>query len=385
MFRALRRFIPDTPLPSFRDALSTAAASGIAVLLTGLLSAWLAPAGMALVLVASMGASAIIMLTLPSSPLAQPWPVIGGQLISFAIGIGMARWIQWPLLAGGIAVLLAAFAMQRLHCLHPPGGAAALIPILAHPQAQYFSYSYLLVPVAINVFSLLVLVWGLNYLLGRPYPNRSSLPSVNTHGTSDALPSARAGVSEDDVLAVLAEEPSMPDIGPAELRRLLVRAEDAAIHRVFGELDCAALMSREVVSVSARQWAGEAWRRLRQHKLKTLPVLNDAGQLVGMVALVDFLKHIPLEDLQTDMHALTAWLSGASSREPLVEEVMTPVVQTARPDQPLLDLVPILSDLGFHRLPVVDQDGRLVGMITQSDLIAGLHSELTRQALQPHR
>ena len=52
--------------------------------------------------------------------------MIGGQLISFAIGITIARWIQWPLLACGFAVLLAALVMMRLHCLHPPGGAAAV-------------------------------------------------------------------------------------------------------------------------------------------------------------------------------------------------------------------------------------------------------------------
>lgn len=95
----LQRFLPDTPLPSVRDTLRTSLAIGAAVLLTGVVSAWLAPATLAPVLVASMGASAIILLALPTSPLAQPWPFVGGQLISFAIGIGLARWIPWPLLA----------------------------------------------------------------------------------------------------------------------------------------------------------------------------------------------------------------------------------------------------------------------------------------------
>lgn len=381
MFALLQRFVPDTPLPSMPEALRTSAAIGIAILLTGALSAWLAPGALTPVLVASMGASAIIVLALPTSPLAQPWPLIGGQLISFAIGISLARWIQWPLLACGLAVLLTAFVMLRLHCLHPPGGAAALIPILAHPEGQHLSYGYLLAPAAVNVVCLLLLAWGFNRLLGRPYPQRP-LPPPNPHGTGDPLPSARAGVREDDVLTVLAAEPAMPDIGAAELRRLLARAGDTAIHRVFGELDCAALMARDVVTVSAKQWAGEAWRLLRRHKLRALPVLDAAGQLVGMVALVDFLKQIPLEGLRQDTHALAAWLAGKSDQKPLVEEVMTPALQTARADQPLLDLVPILSDLGFHHLPVVDGTGQLVGIITQSDLIAGLHSELTRSAME---
>lgn len=382
MFALLRRSIPDTPLPSRREALRTAAASGVAVLLTSLLSAWLAPADLGPVLVASMGASAIIMLALPTSPLAQPWPVIGGQLISFAIGITIARWIQWPLLACGFAVLLAALVMMRLHCLHPPGGAAALIPILAHSQGQQLSYNHLLAPMALNVFCLVMLAWGLNYLLGRPYPQRQHSPPANPHGTSDPLPSARTALQDDDVLAVLAEEAVMPDIGASDLRRLLARAENTALHRVFGEVRCAALMSREVVTVSPKQWAGEAWRLLRRHKLRTLPVLDSAGQLVGMIALVDFLKRIPFEGLQEDAHAMTVWLSGKQAKKPLVEDVMTSNIQTVRDDQPLLDLVPMLSDLGFHQLPVVDVGGQLVGIITQSDVIAGLYWELTRQVME---
>ena len=382
MLALLQRCLPDTPPLSTGEALRTAGAIGVAVLLTGILSTWLVPGALAPVLVASMGASAIILLALPTSPLAQPWPFIGGQLVSAAIGIALARSVDPPLLACGLAVLLTVFAMLRLRCLHPPGGAATLIPILAHHDARQFDFGYLLVPVALNAFLLLLLAWGLNRVLGRTYPHRPLPPLPDRHGTGDPLPTERAGVREEDVRAVLAEEPVMPDIGAAELRRLMARAEDAAINRVFGELDCAAVMSRALVTVSAKQWAGEAWRLLRQHKIRALPVLDLAGELVGVVTLVDLLKHIPIEGLQQDAHALTDWLMGGSETKPLVEQVMTRTVQTVRADQALLDLVPMLSDAGLHHLPVVDAGGKLVGMITQSDLIAGLHFALVRRTME---
>lgn len=382
MFNLLQRCLPDTPPLATGEALRTAAAIGVAVLLTGILSTLLAPGALAPVLIASMGASAIILLALPTSPLAQPWPFVGGQLISVAIGITLARWVAPPLLACGLAVLLTTFAMLRLRCLHPPGGAAALIPILAQHEAQQFSYGYLLIPVALNALLLLLLAWGLNRLLGRAYPHQPRPPPPDPHGTGDPLPTERTGVQDEDVRAVLAKEPVMPDIGTAELRRLMARAEDTAINRVFGELDCAAVMSRELVTVSSRQRAGEAWRLMRRHKVRALPVVDRASQLVGVVTLVDFLKHIPIQDLQQDAHALATWFSGQSGNEPLIEEVMTHTVRTVREDQPLLELVPLLSDLGLHHLPVVDAGGRLVGMITQSDLIAGLHWALARRTMQ---
>ncbi|MDG4563155.1 MAG: CBS domain-containing protein, partial [Candidatus Competibacter sp.] len=301
---------------------------------------------------------------------------------SVAIGITLARWVEPPLLACGLAVLLTTFAMLRLHCLHPPGGAATLIPILAHHETQQYSYGHLLTTVALNALLLLLLAGGLNRLLGRTYPHQPCPPVPDPHGTGDPLPTERTGVQAEDVRAVLAEEPVMPDIGAAELRRLMARTEDTAIKRAFGELDCATVMSRELVTVSSRQWAGEAWRLLRQHKIRALPVLDPANQLVGVITLVDFLKHLPMEGLQRDAHALAAWLSDRSGREPLIEDVMTRTVQAVRDDQSLLDLVPMLSDFGLHHLPVVDAGGRLVGMITQSDVIAGLHWALARRTME---
>ena len=382
MFALLQRCLPDTPPLAASEALRTAVAISVAVLLTGILSTALVSDALAPVLIASMGASAIILLALPTSPLAQPWPFVGGQLISVAIGITLAHWVESPLLACGFAVLLTAFAMLRLHCLHPPGGAATLIPILAHHEAQQFGYGYLLIPVALNTLLLLLLAWGFNRLLGRMYPHQPRPPLPDPHGTGDPLPTERAGVQEEDVRAALAREPVMPDIGAAELRRLMARAEDNAISRVFGELDCATVMSRELVTVFSRQPAGEAWRLLRRHKVRALPVLDHVGQLVGVVTLVDLLKHIPMEGLQQDAHALAAWISGRSGHEPRIEEVMTHTVRTVREDQPLLELVPMLSDFGLHHLPVVDAGGKLVGMITQSDLIAGLHWALVRRTME---
>ena len=381
MLAFLQSCLPDTSPLSAREALRAAVAISVAMLLTGILSTLLAPGALAPVLTASMGASAIILLALPTSPLAQPWPFIGGQLISITIGITLARWVQPPLLACGLAIFLTTFAMFRLRCLHPPGGAAALIPILAHHEAQQFGYGYLLTPVALNAILLLVLAWGLNRLLGRAYPHSSHAPMPDPHGVGNPLPTARTGIQAEDVRAVLAKERVMPDIGAAELQRLMAQAEDNAITRVFGELDCASVMSRELVTIASWQWAGEAWRLLRQHKIGALPVLDCIGQLVGVITLVDLFKHIPIAGLQQDAHTLAVWLSGHSGNEPRVEDVMARTVKTVRADQPLLELVPMLSDFGFHHLPVVDNSDKLVGMITQSDLIAGLHRALAQRAM----
>ncbi len=84
-------------------------------------------------LVAPMGASAVLLFAVPASPLAQPWSIIGGNTISALIGVIVAHFVHEPALATGIAVALAIAAMSFTRCLHPPGGAAALTAVLGGP------------------------------------------------------------------------------------------------------------------------------------------------------------------------------------------------------------------------------------------------------------
>lgn len=119
-------------------------------------------------LMASLGASALLVFALPGSPMAQPWAVIAGNILSAVIGITSAMLIQEPLLAMPIAVSLSIMGMFVLRCLHPPAAAVALIAVLGHIT----HYRYAFFPVMLDSL-LLVLVAGIySNLTGKKYPNR---------------------------------------------------------------------------------------------------------------------------------------------------------------------------------------------------------------------
>lgn len=121
-------------------------------------------------LTASLGASALLVFALPSSPMAQPWAVIAGNSLSALIGITVFILIPEPLLAMPIAVSLSILGMFALRCLHPPAAAVALIAILGHIS----HYQYAFFPVLVDS-ALLVLVAGIySNLTGKLYPNRPS-------------------------------------------------------------------------------------------------------------------------------------------------------------------------------------------------------------------
>ncbi|MBS0343785.1 MAG: CBS domain-containing protein, partial [Proteobacteria bacterium] len=62
-----------------------------------------------------------------------------------------------------------------------------------------------------------------------------------------------------------------------------------------------------------------------------------------------------------------------SDKHEVVGQIMTANVRTARDSTPIAELVPLMADLGFHHVPVVDSRGRLAGMVTQTDLIGALY------------
>lgn len=310
--------------------------------------------------IAPMGASAVLLFAAPASPLAQPWSMLGGNLISAIVGVACAQWLGHGVLAASVTGALAIAAMFLLRCLHPPGGAVALTAVLGGPAIADLGWGYVISPAGINSVLLLLLALAYGALLRRPYPHR---PPPSPHGTKDPLPSARLGFSKADLHTALVTQEKLVDISETDLEQILVRAQLQASRRKFGELLCRDIMSRDVISVGPRDAIDLAWTRLAKHKIKALPVVQEDGTLRGIVSLHDFfIAHgAPDPRKMPVMH---------NAR--YVQDIMTRRVRVARPEQPLVELVEAFSDGGLHHMPVVDSDLRVVGMITQSDVVAAL-------------
>ena len=124
-------------------------------------------------IVASMGASAVLLFAVPHSALAQPWNVTAGHLVSAVIGVSCARFIPDTLLAASLSVGCAIAAMQYLRCIHPPGGATALSAVVGGPMVHSMGYSFVLQPVLINCILILAIAIIFNALFDYyRYPSR---------------------------------------------------------------------------------------------------------------------------------------------------------------------------------------------------------------------
>jgi len=119
-------------------------------------------------LVASMGASAVLLFAVPHGPLSQPWAVFGGHLVSAVIGVACVKLNAPPLITSALAVALAISAMYYLRCIHPPGGATALTAVAGGDAVHALGFHYVLTPVLLNVLVILLVAMLFNF----PFPWR---------------------------------------------------------------------------------------------------------------------------------------------------------------------------------------------------------------------
>ena len=376
--RALRARLPQRMAVSGLERLRACCGTLVGILLTGLVSRLiLGPDAGLPMLIAPMGASAVLVFALPSSPLAQPWPVLGGNVLSAAIGVACAQWIGDPAWAAAVAVASAIGAMFALRCLHPPGGAIALTAVLGGPAVQAAGFGFVLSPVAINSLILLAIAFAFNNATRHRYPHRQQPETAGMHKTADAPPTNRIGFTPQDLDAVLDGYNEVLDVSRDDLASLFMQAEMQAYRRRYEEITCADIMSRDLVTVEFGTGLEEAWSLLRKHKVKALPVVDRARRVIGIVTFVDFMKNANLDvydGFDAKLRHFIRRTPGLHADKPeVVGQIMTRNVRTVRHDMHIVELVPLLSDMGLHHVPVLDREHRIAGMITQSDLIAALY------------
>lgn len=357
------------PMPSSArpvEWLRVALGVALAMLLVLPACAWLFGMGIALPLAAPAAASAVLVFAVPSSPFAQPWSVLVGSLLATLIGVALGASSLPAILAAGMAGALVIICLLGSRCLHPPGAALALVAVVGSPEIHALGYA-LLYPVAFNSVLLVAVALVYNNITGHAYP-KARVSHVNSHHTGDALPSERMSFNEDDVERALADFGEYVDVTRDDLAHLIKQTEKHALRRSMGEVTAGDIMSRDLYWGTPESTARAAWNTLRIHRLHALPVVQpDSRELLGIVTLVDLLKHIRATPTRLRLAHLKR---GGGVR---LRTIMTSPVVSVNPDTHMVDLVYLLSDRGLHGLPVVDAQQRLVGMVTQTDLIAALY------------
>lgn len=371
----LKAYWPRPVTGSLRDHARAVIGAGLGILCTGLIAYASLPAETAVFLIAPMGASAVILFCLPSSPLAQPWAMLGGNTVAALSGVFFTQLLPHDIAYAAALAMLAAIALMFvLRCLHPPSGAVALTAVLGGDVIHSLGYSFVLWPVLANSALLVLSAWLYHTLTGYRYP----VPVQSDHKpTSPAHMHYQFGFKQEDLQAALGQFHEVLDISPDSLQALLQQTELIAYHRKLEEIECRHVMRPVPVTLEFGDSLEDAWQALLQQPEPAIPVVNKANLVIGLLSVADFMRHARPESFRQVAPAikrLIRWSPTTHSNKPeVVGQIMSTPVITILEDMHLMHTIPLLTTHHLQLVPVVDQHNKLVGILTQTDVIRALY------------
>lgn len=249
-------------------------------------------------MVASMGATAMLVFATPSSPMAQPWPVLAGTLVAAAVGTLAQRHVGDAVIGCALAVGATVALMAALRCMHPPAAGLAALLVLERVDGT----ALLLFPIALNVVVLLLCAWVFHRATGVRYPTWGGhASSVSQAADRNAAPTAAqplaeakaadANVSDADLNAALRQYGQVLDIGRDDLVALIALANQASHIRRWHERRCAQLMREPAPAVEADVPLTHALSHMQSHGLQALPVVDAQRRVLGVITSDAILAH----------------------------------------------------------------------------------------------
>jgi CBS-domain-containing membrane protein len=210
------------------ERITSALGGFIAIFAVFFISQWAVGIDDAAILIASMGASAVLLFSVPHGPLSQPWPLFGGHLLSAIIGVSCANLITSPILAASMAVGLSIGVMYYLKCIHPPGGATALAAVIGGTSIHDLGYQFIITPILLNVCLIFVMAVLYNALFSwRRYPAALHQKIVNSQNskavvteTIENLDDGYTEISHANFVYALSQIDSFVDVSEYDLLRI---------------------------------------------------------------------------------------------------------------------------------------------------------------------
>ena len=365
-----QRLGPVASRASWKELIRSCIGAGLGLALAGML------VGMvdhflphALFLFAPLGATAVLVFAVPSSPLAQPWNCVVGNTVPALYSL-LLLWAFPTLSQTSMAALAVAGAiaiMLALRALHPPGGAVALLTVLSAEQLLPMGW-YLLVPMA--ALSAVLVAVGVLYhrACGRPYLHQP-------HQVAKAQrPATRLALSEQDLEQLLQRFDQSNNLSPEDLGVMLAAAEEDAIKRRMSAVSCGEVMSAKLVSVSPQTPLEEIAELFHRHLVKCLPVVDAQGELIGRVLRADLFDWLWQGHRARQQQNLWQRLRAKPAKEQSVaQDLMRAPEMSVQEATPLGDL---LQELASHTVQFIAvlRGKTLVGVITRSDVIRTLLS-----------
>lgn len=222
---------------------------------------------------------------------------------------------------------------------------------------------------------LLMAVLANRLILRRDYPvaqKKQRKTVLGVQPSTDAI-----SFSDSDLDQALRDMNTFIDVSKEDLNAIYALARMHHHKKSLGELLCRDVMVQEVIAVEYGSHLDEVWEMMQSYKISGIPVIDRARRVEGIVTLSDLLREADPSTHQSmgrKIQALIKRTDGHYSEKPEVAgQVMTKSVITVRDDRHVAELIPLFVEKDIHHIPVVDQQDKLIGMITRTTVISVLY------------
>ena len=181
-------------------------------------------------------------------------------------------------------------------------------------------------------------------------------------------------ITEQDVYEAMAEIPGYLDITPADFKEIYLAAYRHAIDRIFRSARAADIMTTQVIAVRGDAPLRDVAELMAKHRVSGLPVIDDQKRVIGVISEKDFFSRLGVPGPKTPMDIVGTLLShGGCSAVSLVgqtaADIMSTPALTVNPATPLLGIVGLFRSKNVNRVPVIDDAGRLCGIVSRGDIV----------------
>lgn len=179
-------------------------------------------------------------------------------------------------------------------------------------------------------------------------------------------------ITEEDLRDAMREMKAYLDITEDDLKRIYALALKHAKERLIRKIPVRTVMTEKVVAVKEETEIREAARLLSENRISGMPVIDPSGKVIGIVTEADILASAGIKREHRFMHILKHLFGEpvpSGRKGEYVKDIMTSPAITTSADADIRDVAKILDEKRIKRLPVVDEEGRLIGIISRADII----------------
>ena len=188
-----------------------------------------------------------------------------------------------------------------------------------------------------------------------------------------ALGSCPVNMSDEDILDAMKSIPGYLDITPGDFKEIFGYAYRHAVERIAQSLLAKDVMTAKVISVTPTTSLKETALAMATHGISGIPVIDEREAVVGVISEKDFLFHMVEKKTHSIMHIIAQCLStkgcmAIPMRTGHAKDIMTSPAQTVSESTPIFEIASIFAEKDINRVPVLDKDGHLVGIVARADI-----------------